>query len=45
MREGLPPVGIVDHMSDRSFAVNGWDTPVQSNTITGPAFVFAEWVR
>ncbi len=45
MGEGLPPVRIVDHVADRPFAMNGWDSPVESDSITGPAFVFAEGIR
>ena len=44
MREGLPPVGVVDDVADGSFAVDGWDSPVESDSVTRPAFVFAEWV-
>lgn len=44
VREGLPPVRVVDDVADRSLAVDGWDPPVQSHAVAGPAFVFAEWV-
>ena len=45
MRERLPPVGVVDHVSDRSLAMDGWHSPVESNAIARPAFVFTEWIR
>ena len=45
VREGLPPVGVVDDVADGSFAVDGWDSPVESDAIAWPAFVFAERVR
>lgn len=44
VREGLPPVGVVDHVSDRSFAVDGRDSPVQADSVARAPFVFAEWV-
>ncbi len=45
MREGLPPVGVVDDMTDRPLAVDAGDTPIESDSIAWPAFVFAEWIR
>jgi len=44
VREGLPPVRVVDHVSDGSLAMDGWDTPVEPYAISRPAFVFAEWI-
>jgi len=45
LREGLPPVGVVDDVTDRPLAVDAGDTPVESDSIARPAFVFAEWIR
>ncbi|GAB5517400.1 MAG: hypothetical protein Rhob2KO_51250 [Rhodopirellula baltica] len=42
MREGLPPIGVVDDVADRSLAVDRGDSPVESDAIAGPAFVFTE---
>ena len=44
VREGLPPVGVVDDVADGSFAVDRGDSPVESDSIAWPAFVFAERV-
>ena len=38
----LPPVRVVDHVSDRAFAMDVGDAPVESYAITWPAFVFTE---
>ena len=42
--ERLPPVRVVDDVTDGSFAVDRRDPPIQSDSVAGPAFVFAEWV-
>ena len=44
MRERLPPIRIVDDVADGAFAVDGGYSPVESDSIAWPAFVFAEWV-
>ncbi len=38
----LPPVGIVDHVTDCALAMNVRDTPVESYAITWPATILAE---
>ena len=45
VREGLPPVGVRDHVTDCSLAVDGWHAPVESDAVARPAFVFAERIR
>ena len=42
VREGLPPVRVVDHVADGSLAVDRGDSPVEPDAIAWPAFVFAE---
>lgn len=44
VREGLPPVGVVDHVADGSLAADRGNSPVEPDAITWPAFVFAERV-
>ncbi len=45
VRKRLPPIRVVDDVTNRAFAVYAWDAPIQTNTISRPAFVFAEWIR
>ncbi len=39
----LPPVGIVDHVTDCALTMNVRDTPVETYAITRTASVLAEW--
>ena len=43
--ERLPPVRVVNDVSDCTFPVDAGDSPVQTNAVAGAAFVFAEWIR
>jgi len=42
--EGLPPVGVVDDVADRSLAMDRGASPVEADAIAWPASVFAEWI-
>lgn len=42
VREGLPPVRVVDDVADGSLAIDCRHSPVQSDAVAGSAFVFAE---
>ena len=44
VREGLPPVRVVDDVADGSLSMDRGDSPVEPDAIAWSAFVFAEWV-
>src|SRR5690606_28434117 len=42
VRERFPPVGVIDHVPDRSLAMDTRNPPVETDAVAGAPLVFAE---
>jgi hypothetical protein len=42
MHKGFPVVGVIDHVTNRAFPMDVWDSPVVSYAIPGATFVLRE---